>query len=62
MSAQDIAAVIEAAHAAGRKVKVIFENCYLADDAQDSALRDLQRAVGRLGQDIHRLRYRRRDD
>jgi deoxyribose-phosphate aldolase len=30
---QDIAAVIEVTHAAGRKVKVIFENCYL-DDAQ----------------------------
>ena len=29
----DIAAVIEVAHAAGRKVKVIFENCYL-DDSQ----------------------------
>jgi len=28
----DIAAVIEAAHAAGRKAKVIFENCYLQDD------------------------------
>lgn len=28
----DIAAVIEVAHAAGRKVKVIFENCYLNDD------------------------------
>ena len=28
----DIAAVIEPAHAAGRKVKVIFENCYLNDD------------------------------
>ncbi|MGD9854115.1 MAG: deoxyribose-phosphate aldolase [Planctomycetaceae bacterium] len=27
----DIAAVIEPAHAAGQKVKVIFENCYLAD-------------------------------
>ena len=27
----DIAAVIEPAHAAGRKVKVIFENCYLTD-------------------------------
>jgi deoxyribose-phosphate aldolase len=26
---QDIAAVIEVAHAAGQKVKVIFENCYL---------------------------------
>ncbi|QDT98625.1 deoxyribose-phosphate aldolase [Gimesia aquarii] len=30
---QDIAAVIEVAHAAGQKVKVIFENCYL-DDTQ----------------------------
>lgn len=28
----DIAAVIEVAHAAGRKVKVIFENCYLNDE------------------------------
>ena len=27
----DIATVIEVAHAAGRKVKVIFENCYLQD-------------------------------
>lgn len=27
----DIAAVIEPAHAAGAKVKVIFENCYLTD-------------------------------
>lgn len=29
---RDIAAVIEVAHAAGRKVKVIFENCYLQDE------------------------------
>lgn len=28
----DIAAVIEVAHDAGRKVKVIFENCYLQDE------------------------------
>lgn len=28
----DIAAVIEVAHQAGQKVKVIFENCYLDDD------------------------------
>jgi deoxyribose-phosphate aldolase len=28
---QDIRAVVEAAHAAGQKVKVIFENCYLQD-------------------------------
>ena len=28
----DIQAVIEAAHAAGKKVKVIFENCYLKDE------------------------------
>jgi deoxyribose-phosphate aldolase len=28
----DIAAVIDTAHAAGTKVKVIFENCYLKDD------------------------------
>jgi deoxyribose-phosphate aldolase len=29
---QDIKAVVEAAHAAGQKVKVIFENCYLQDE------------------------------
>jgi deoxyribose-phosphate aldolase len=28
---QDIRAVVEAAHAAGQKVKVIFENCYLQE-------------------------------
>ena len=28
----DIMAVIDVAHAAGQKVKVIFENCYLKDD------------------------------
>ncbi|MCL4115206.1 UNVERIFIED_CONTAM: hypothetical protein GTU68_041579 [Idotea baltica] len=28
----DIAGVIDVAHAAGQKVKVIFENCYLNDD------------------------------
>ncbi len=28
----DVRAVIEPAHAAGRQVKVIFENCYLSDD------------------------------
>lgn len=29
---KDIAAVIDVAHASDRKVKVIFENCYLQDD------------------------------
>lgn len=29
---RDIGAVIEVAHAAGQKVKVIFENCYLSDE------------------------------
>jgi deoxyribose-phosphate aldolase len=29
---QDIGAVVQRAHAAGAKVKVIFENCYLRDD------------------------------
>jgi deoxyribose-phosphate aldolase len=29
---EDIAAVIEPAHAAGQQVKVIFENCYLDDE------------------------------
>lgn len=30
--ADDIGAVVRVAHAAGRKVKVIFENCYLQDE------------------------------
>ncbi|MFB3825738.1 MAG: deoxyribose-phosphate aldolase [Bryobacteraceae bacterium] len=34
---EDIRAVIDATHAAGQKVKVIFENCYL-DDAQKMRL------------------------
>ena len=29
---EDLRAVIEETHAAGQKVKVIFENCYLSDD------------------------------
>ncbi len=29
---QDIRGVVDVAHAAGRKVKVIFENCYLQDE------------------------------
>jgi deoxyribose-phosphate aldolase len=29
---EDIRSVVDVAHAAGRKVKVIFENCYLKDD------------------------------
>lgn len=29
---EDIRAVVDVAHAAGRKVKVIFENCYLKDE------------------------------
>jgi deoxyribose-phosphate aldolase len=30
--AEDIRAVVDVTHAAGQKVKVIFENCYLADE------------------------------
>src|SRR4030042_1105789 len=29
---QDVKEVVDCAHAAGAKVKVIFENCYLEDD------------------------------
>ena len=57
----DIAAVIEVTHAAGQKVKVIFENCYLTRRTEDPALRDLRRTERRLGEDLHRLRHRRRD-
>lgn len=43
----DIQAVVEPAHAAGRKVKVIFENCYL-NDAQKIRLCEI---CGELGAD-----------
>jgi deoxyribose-phosphate aldolase len=42
---QDIKAVIDVTHAAGQKVKVIFENCYL-DDAQKIKLCEI---CGELG-------------
>lgn len=44
---QDIAAVIEVAHAENRKVKVIFENCYLGDDQK----KRLCEICGELGAD-----------
>jgi deoxyribose-phosphate aldolase len=44
---QDIAAVIEVAHAAGQKVKVIFENCYLNTEQKVQ----LCRICGSLGAD-----------
>ncbi len=43
----DLAAVIEVTHAAGQKVKVIFENCYLNDDQKIR----LCRICGELGAD-----------
>jgi len=44
---RDLGAVIDAAHDAGRKVKVIFENCYLEDDHKVR----LCEICGRLGAD-----------
>ena len=44
---EDIRAVIDVTHAAGQKVKVIFENCYL-DDAQKVRLCEI---CGELGTD-----------
>lgn len=44
---RDISAVIEPVHAAGQKVKVIFENCYLNDDQK----RRLCRICGELRAD-----------
>jgi len=43
----DIAAVIEVTHAAGQKVKVIFENCYLNDEQKIK----LCEICGQLGAD-----------
>ena len=43
----DLAAIIQAAHAGGAKVKIIFENCYL-DDARKIRLCEI---CGRLGAD-----------
>ena len=45
--AQDIRAVTEITHAAGQKVKVIFENCYLNDDQKIA----LCRLCGEIGVD-----------
>jgi deoxyribose-phosphate aldolase len=42
---EDIRAVIQVAHAASRKVKVIFENCYL-DEAQKRRLCEMCGALG----------------
>src|SRR5437899_815713 len=56
--ADDIAAVVEAAHRRGALVKVIFENCFLADEHQEQLCRIC--GEGRLRQDVHRLRRRRR--
>jgi deoxyribose-phosphate aldolase len=44
---QDIRAVTEITHAAGQKVKVIFENCYLNDDQKIA----LCRICGEIGVD-----------
>jgi deoxyribose-phosphate aldolase len=44
---RDLGAVIDAAHDAGRKVKVIFENCYLEDEHKIR----LCEICGRLGAD-----------
>ena len=57
----DIGAVIGVTHAAGQKVKVIFENCYLNDAQKITPVRDLRRAERRLGQDLDRLWHGRRD-
>jgi deoxyribose-phosphate aldolase len=43
----DIGAVIDVAHAAGQKVKVIFENCYLGDEQK----RELCRICSELNAD-----------
>jgi deoxyribose-phosphate aldolase len=45
--AADIRAVVEAAHRAKAKVKVIFENCYLADEHKEQ----LCRVCGDIGAD-----------
>jgi deoxyribose-phosphate aldolase len=55
---RDIKAVLDAVHEAGKKLKVIFENCYLADEHKIR----LCEICGELGadwvKDIHRLRFR----
>jgi deoxyribose-phosphate aldolase len=46
--ARDIAAVVEVAHQAGALVKVIFENCFLADEHKEQ----LCRICGEVGADF----------
>ncbi len=57
----DLKAVIDVAHAAGQKVKVIFENCYLQDMHKIVSGGDLRRSGRRLQEDEHRIRQRRRN-
>ena len=56
----DIRAVVDAAHAGGAIVKVIFENAYLTDDEKIRACHVTESAGGGLRQDIDRLRPDRR--
>ncbi len=59
---EDLEAVIAVTHAAGQRVKVIFENCYL-NDAQKIRLCEIFERVGcGLGEDVHRIRQRGRHD
>ena len=52
----DIAAVVEVAHAAGAIVKVILENAYLTDDEKEPRLPPRRGRRRRLRQDLDRLR------
>ncbi len=53
--AAEIRRLTKATHAAGAKIKVIFENAYLDDPAKDSPLRNLRRDRRGLGKDLHRI-------
>lgn len=51
----DIHGVVQVAHDAGQKVKIIFENCYLNNDQKNSNLRNLQHGWRGLGEDVNWL-------
>ena len=57
--ADDVRAVVEAAHSDGTLVKVIFENCFLNDAQKERLCRNLRRGRRGLREDLDGLRRRR---
>ncbi len=57
----DINAVVDAAHAGGAIVKVIFENCFLTDEHKEKLCQICGDVLRRFRENLHRLRRYRSD-